>query len=159
MPRINIETVIFAPIERVFDLARSIDVHKDSQSAHQEKAVAGRTSGLIENGEVVTWEAVHFGVRQRLTSRIVAMDRPTHFRDSMVAGAFKRIDHDHFFRSRPDGATLMRDLFDYEAPLGILGRLADALFLERYMCRLLKDRNQVIKRCAGGPGRNADELP
>ena len=148
MPRIELEMLVAAPIERVFDLARSIDVHKESQSSHREIAVAGRTSGLIENGEVVTWEAVHFGVRQRLTSRIVAMTRPTHFRDAMVSGAFRRIEHDHFFESRPGGGTLVRDVFDYEAPMGPLGRLADFLLLKRYMCRLLEDRNQVIKRFA-----------
>jgi ligand-binding SRPBCC domain-containing protein len=148
MPRIEIDTAISAPIERVFDFARSIDVHKQSQSAHRENAVAGRTSGLIENGEIVTWEAVHFGVRQRLTSQIVAMSRPTHFRDSMVAGAFKRMDHDHFFEPQPNGGTRMKDIFDYTAPLGAIGRLADRLFLEAYMRRLLEARNQVIKLLA-----------
>jgi ligand-binding SRPBCC domain-containing protein len=148
MPRIEAITMISAPKYRVFDVARSIDVHKQSQATHRENAVAGRTSGLIENGEVVTWEAVHFGVRQRLTSRVVAMTRPTHFRDSMVAGAFKRIDHYHFFESQPDGGTKMKDVFDYLAPLGPIGRLADWLFLEKYMRRLLETRNQLIKRLA-----------
>jgi ligand-binding SRPBCC domain-containing protein len=148
MPRIETVTAISAPIERVFDLSRSIDVHQKSQSAHRETAIAGRTSGFIEQGEDVTWEAVHFGVRQRLTSRIVVMNRPTHFRDCMVSGAFRRIDHDHFFETAPQGGTLVRDVFDYEAPLGVLGRLADRLFLERYMRNLLEARNQVIKRLA-----------
>jgi ligand-binding SRPBCC domain-containing protein len=152
MPRIETETAISAPIEKVFDLARSIDVHKQSQSAHHESAVAGRTSGLIENGEVVTWEAVHFGVRQRMTSKITVMTKPTYFRDSMVFGAFKRIDHDHFFESQPDGSTTMNDIFDYVAPLGPIGRLADWLFLERYMRGLLEARNQVIRRLAEAGG-------
>src|SRR6185295_16332521 len=131
MPRIELTTVIAAPIETVFDLARSIDAHAASQASHGEKAVAGRTSGLIEQGEEVTWEARHLGFRQRLTSRIVAMQRPRYFRDSMIRGAFKRIEHDHFFESTPMG-TVMKDVFDYTAPLGWLGRLADHLFLEHY---------------------------
>ncbi|AOS46155.1 hypothetical protein Verru16b_03252 [Lacunisphaera limnophila] len=147
MPRIELELLIRAPIQIVFDLARSIDAHQASQSQHAERAVAGRTTGLIQLGESVTWEAVHLGVRQRLTSRIVAMTAPLHFRDSMVAGAFRRFDHDHLFATVP-GGTRMSDVFDYTAPLGRLGRLADRLFLQRYMTRLLAARNQTLKQLA-----------
>ena len=131
MPRIEITTVIAAPVETVFDLARSIDAHAASQAQHGEKAVAGRTSGLIEQGEEVTWEAVHFGFRQRLTSRIVAMQRPSYFRDSMLRGVFRKMDHDHFFEASPSG-TVMKDVFDFTAPFGVLGLLANWFFLERY---------------------------
>jgi ligand-binding SRPBCC domain-containing protein len=148
MPRIDVVTEIAAPIETVFDVARSIDVHLLSQAKHQEKAIAGKATELIEEGEVVTWEAVHFCVRQRLTSRIVAMQRPVHFRDSMVSGTFKRFDHDHFFEAVSDGRTRMRDVFDYTAPMGLIGRLADGLFLKRYVRRLIEKRNAVIKSMA-----------
>ena len=147
MPVINLETLIAAPLEITFDLARSIDLHIESTAHTNEKAVAGRTSGLIGLDEEVTWEATHFGVRQCLTARIVAFDRPHHFRDSMVSGAFQRFDHDHYFE--PDGAhTVMRDVFDYTSPFGVLGNLADWLFLQRYMQRLLVIRNQLIKTVA-----------
>lgn len=151
MPRLELVTDIAAPIERVFDLARSIDVHQESQTKHREKAIAGRTSGLIEAGETVTWEAVHFGVRQRLASRIDAMTKPRHFRDSMISGAFAGFVHDHHFEEIP-GGTRMTDVFDYTAPLGWLGKLADVLFLERYLHRLLEERNEVIRRLAEAPG-------
>lgn len=147
MPRLELVTEIAAPIGRVFDLGRSIEAHLRSQTRHQERAVAGRTSGLIEAGETVTWEAVHFGIRQRLSSRIDAMNRPVHFRDTMVTGAFRSFVHDHWFEAIP-GGTRMTDVFDYVAPWGLLGRLADRWFLERYMRRLLEERNAAIKALA-----------
>jgi ligand-binding SRPBCC domain-containing protein len=128
MPIIKLETVINAPIERVFDLARSIDLHKNSMSKYEEKAVAGVTSGLINLNETVAWEATHFGVKQRLTSKITAFDRPRYFRDSMVAGAFRRFDHDHFFELIGE-QTRIKDVFDYDSPLGILGKIADEFFV------------------------------
>lgn len=148
MPRLEIVTVVRAPVEIVFDLSRSIDVHQISQSDHGEKAVDGRVSGLIELNEEVTWEAKHFGIRQRLSSRIVSMTRPYHFRDSMVTGAFRRFDHDHYFAALPEGRTEVRDVFDYASPLGPLGHLADFLFLARYMRSLLQKRNLLIKQIA-----------
>ncbi len=147
MPIIHLSTRIRCPIELAFDLARSIDLHQESTAQTREVVVAGRTSGLIEDGESVTWEATHFGVRQRLSSKITAFERPNHFRDSMVAGAFKRFDHDHVFVE--DGEfTIMTDRFDYESPFGVMGRLADIVFLERYMSKLLERRNVVVKEVA-----------
>ena len=156
MPVIHITTTIDCPIEIAFDLSRSIDLHAESTSHTDEKAVAGRTSGLIELGEQVTWEATHFWRRQRLTSEITKFDRPHHFRDSMVDGAFKRFDHDHHFVEE-SGKTVMNDRFDYTSPLGFLGSIADALFLKRYMSGLLTKRNELIKKVAeSDPSRFLD---
>ncbi len=156
MPNIKLETRIEAPLRVVFDLARSIDLHVESTAGTREKAVAGRTTGLIGLGETVTWEATHFGIRQRLTSKIVVFDPPHHFRDTMLSGAFKRLDHDHYFRW--DGSqTVMTDQFDYTSPLGILGRVADWLFLERYLRKLLETRNELIRSVAE-EGARIDEL-
>lgn len=143
MPTIVLRTEVPAPPAVVFDLARSVDLHTESTAHTNERAVAGRTEGLIELGESVTWEATHFGLRQQLTAKIVDFNPPTHFRDTMVKGAFKRFDHEHRFEAI-EGGTLMTDVFDYTSPLGPLGHLADWLFLKRYMTKLLTVRNQVI---------------
>ena len=146
MPRIQLTTHVQAPIERVFDLSRSIDLHVASTAHTGERAVGGVTRGLIGLNEEVTWRAKHFGLWQHLT----AFQRPTHFRDSMVRSAFRRFDHDHFFHETENGATEMVDVFDFDAPFGPLGRLASSLFLTRYMTTLLATRNQVIKEAAEG---------
>ena len=147
MPRIKLQTHIQAPRERVFNLSRSIDLHRFSMSHTAEEAVAGKTSGLIGPGEWVTWRARHFGIYQRLTSRITEFEPPRYFTDEMVRGAFKQFKHEHRFKEAPEG-TLMTDIFDYESPLGPLGRLVDRLFLKRYMTVLLEKRNKVIKAFA-----------
>ena len=148
MPVIRLQTVIHAPMERVFDLARSVDLHQASLAPSGETAVGGVTTGLIGPLQEVTWRAKHLGVWHYLTARITAFERPHHFRDSMVRGAFRRFDHDHFFEETSDGAVMMRDVFDYTTPLGVLGRLADRIFLQRYMTGLLIARNQVLKETA-----------
>jgi ligand-binding SRPBCC domain-containing protein len=154
MPVIVLSTQVAASPEVVFDLARSIDLHVESTAQTNEKAVAGCTTGLIALGDEVTWEATHFGIRQQLTSQIVQFDRPHHFRDTMVSGAFRRFDHDHNFEAVGQ-QTLMTDSFDYTSPLGILGRFADRMFLASYVRKLLEKRNQLIKTVAesGDAGR------
>lgn len=147
MPIIHLETLIRAPVELCFDLARSVDVHMASTKPSRERAVAGVTSGMMKLGDTVTWEAVHFGVRQRLTSMITVYERPQVFTDEMQRGAFKKWHHTHLFEARGD-TTLMVDHVRYASPLGLLGRIADQLFLEDYMTRLLTARNKYIKELA-----------
>lgn len=151
MPVIELVTDIAAPVERVFDLARSIDLHTDSTAGTGERAVSGVTSGLIGAAQEVTWRARHFGVWQSLTVRITAFERPTHFADAMLRGAFRRMEHHHWFESSASGTT-MRDVFTFESPLGILGRIADFLFLRRYLRSFLIGRNRVIKAAAESDG-------
>jgi len=69
------------------------------------------------------------------------------FRDSQVEGAFRRFDHDHEFVPEGSG-TRMSEVFDYEAPFGVLGRVAERLFLTDYLRRFLRDRMQVVKAIA-----------
>lgn len=153
MPVIELHTRIAAPIERCFDLARSIGLHVSSLNHTGERAVAGVTHGLISLGEEVTWEATHFGVRQRLTSRITAFDRPRYFQDAMVRGAFASFEHDHFFEAS-DGETLMRDMVTFRSPLGPLGALVDRWVLAGYLRRLLERRNEAIRVTATSGARS-----
>lgn len=147
MPTIELITYVNAPIIKCFDIARSIDVHKESMKHSQEEAIAGVTSGLIGEGEEVTWRARHFGVVQRFTSRITQFTYPYHFRDEMVSGAFKSFRHDHYF-IEDAGKTIMKDILLYESPLGSIGKLVNKMFLTAYLTRLLTERNKYIQYVA-----------
>lgn len=147
MPLIELETIIYSDIGLCFDLARSIDLHEISTANTGEKAIDGCTKGLIELNEFVTWEATHFGIRQKLTSKITAFERPFHFRDEQLKGAFKLIVHDHYFEPKDD-YVLMKDHFNYQSPFGFAGRLFDRLILTNYLKNLLTRRNNMIKEFA-----------
>ena len=144
MPQLKIRTQINAPVQRCFDLSRSIDLHQLSTAHTGEKAVAGRTSGLIELGETVTWRAKHFGIWQHLTSEIIQLEPNVSFTDKMIKGAFKSIVHHHRFFFN-EGVTTVEDEFNYESPLGVIGRIVNAIVLNRYLSKLLIERNSIIK--------------
>jgi len=120
MPKIMLTTEIYSTIGICFDLSRSIDLHKISTAATREEAIAGRTFGLISLHETVTWQATHFGIRQKLTTKITAYDRPFYFRDEQIKGIFKSLIHDHRFEEKGN-KVIMTDIFTFQAPFGILG--------------------------------------
>src|SRR5689334_14197491 len=103
MPKIQLSIFINAPLQRVFDLSRSIDMHKISTRHTGEQAVEGTVKGLIELNETVTWQAFHLFKTRRFTSVISAMTKPVHFRDEMVKGDFMYFKHDHYFSSSGGG--------------------------------------------------------
>nr|WP_295930656.1 SRPBCC family protein [uncultured Dyadobacter sp.] len=149
MATIHLTTLIHAPIDACFDAARSVDAHLSSTAGTNERVLAGRMSGLFEAGDVVTWEATHLGIRQRLTVEIVRVTKPTFFEDRMLKGAFKSMCHEHHFEEE-NGVTVMIDIFRYEAPFGILGILFDKLYLENYMRKFLQRRNLHLKQMLEG---------
>jgi ligand-binding SRPBCC domain-containing protein len=148
MYTISVMTTIAAPTPMCFDLARSVDTHVQSAYRSGEKVVAGRTSGLLELGEEVTWQARHLGVTQRLTSRITAFQPPIYFQDRMVRGAFTFLEHDHHFNSEADGGTIMIDTLRFQAPFGPVGWLAERLILAGHLRRFLQQRGAVLKAIA-----------
>nr|WP_304216720.1 SRPBCC family protein [Fredinandcohnia onubensis] len=147
MPVIVHHQFIKAPIDVCFDLARNVDIHTLTTSKTKERAVEGVTTGLLEQGDTVTWEAIHFGIKQRLTAKVTLMEWPHKFVDSMVKGAFHSFVHTHQFLEAENG-TVMIDTFQYKSPFGLIGVLADKLFLEKYMRAFIVSRAFALKEIA-----------
>jgi ligand-binding SRPBCC domain-containing protein len=153
MARIHLETEIAAPIETVFDLARDLDFHMRSMAHTTARAVGGRTSGRIELGETVTWQARHLGRTWSLTSEIVELEAPTRFVDRQTAGPFAWFRHVHRFEAIP-GGTRMIDDWEHASPFGLVGRIADRLVLVPLLTRLLERRNaELAREAASGVSR------
>ena len=147
MVKIHLTTVISAPIERVFDLSRSINLHKISVAHTEEKVIAGVMTGLMKENETVTWQAKHLFKLRQFTSKVTAMKIPESFTDEMTKGDFKSFLHQHHFKTIDNG-TIMIDIVEFESPYGILGKLFNSLYLENYIKKLLLQRNAVIKTYA-----------
>ncbi len=147
MQTIRLSTWINAPVERCFKLALSVDLHVASGRSTGERAIAGVTTGLLGAGETVEFQARHFGREVYHTIRVDAWRPYAYFRDAMIAGEFERFEHDHHFAAMDDG-TRMRDEIRFSAPFGFAGRVAEKLFLRRYLTLFVAERNAMIKRVA-----------
>lgn len=147
MTTIKITTHYFAPIEKVFDINRNIDIHQQSASKTKEIAIAGITSGLINKNETVTWKGKHFGVYLTHQSLISELIFPTYFVDEQLKGKFKSFKHQHFFEQK-ENYVEVTDILNYETPYGIFGKLFDKLFLKKHLTDFIMKRNAILKNLA-----------
>ena len=147
MPNIHLTTFIAAPVDRVFDLSRNVDLHKKSMIKYKEEAVAGIRFGLIEKDETVTWRARHLFKTRLLRSRITEMVKPKIFVDEQSQGDFKMMKHEHHFKPCENG-TIMIDVIHFETPYGAMGRWFNTLYLTKYVRKLIEQRNNTIKEFA-----------
>ncbi|MEU6679847.1 SRPBCC family protein [Streptomyces sp. NPDC046925] len=148
MKRFETITQIAASPATVFDLSLDVDLHTASMAGSGERITGGVRAGRMALGDTVTWEARHFGVRWKMTSRISAYDRPAMFVDEQVTGPFKRWHHTHHFAPDGHGGTVMRDVIEFAAPLGLLGTAVEAAALTRYMHKLIETRNVHVREWA-----------
>lgn len=158
VPRIELTTDVQAAPEVVFDACLDVDMHTDSMGASAERAVAGVTTGRLTPGDLVTWEARHFGLPWRMTVRIADYRRPYGFTDEQISGPFGRWHHEHAFTGNPadSSATVMHDVIDFTAPMGLLGRLVASLILRPYLQRLIARRNAYLAATLAGLPRRGD---
>ena len=147
MTTIKINTNYYAPIEKVFNINRDIDIHQQSASKTKEVAIAGITSGLINKNETVTWKGKHFELYLTHQSLISEMIFPTYFVDEQRKGHFKNFKHQHFFEQK-ENYVEVTDILEYETPFGIFGKLFDKLLLKKHLTNFIIHRNSVLKNLA-----------
>ncbi len=142
--RFELETLIAAPPEAVFDASLDVDAHVASMADSGEQAVGGVTSGTMGLGETVTWRAKHFGITWKMTSKITEIDPPRRFVDEQLRGPFQKFRHEHLFEP-VDAGTRMVDYIEFDAPFGILGDLTEKVILGGYLQKLIAERNDFLR--------------
>lgn len=147
MYKIEFNTHIKAPIERCFDLARSVDFHKISVSEIKEESLAGIRTGLIGPNQHVLLQNWIGGLRFSTEMKLTQFARPHHFSYLMVNNIFRKVIHDyHFYDLKEE--TVMVDHLYFEPRFGMLGEIINFLFLRKFLIRILTQRNDMLREYA-----------
>jgi ligand-binding SRPBCC domain-containing protein len=127
MPRLVLRTAIDMTPEDCFDRVRE------------------PSDRPVSLGQTIKFESRVLGVRQELVMRVMELERPRRFVDAMVSGRFKSFVHIHEFETAGMG-TQLTDTIIWESPFGVLGRLADRLFLKGKLGAMVGKRNTNLTR-------------
>jgi ligand-binding SRPBCC domain-containing protein len=77
------------------------------------------------------------------TTKITKVNKPHSFVDVQEKGPYALWEHQHNFKQAPDG-TLMTDIVRYAIPYGWLGRIANAVFVERELNAIFEFRSRAV---------------
>jgi ligand-binding SRPBCC domain-containing protein len=99
-------------------------------------------------GTLIDYELRLYGLPLRWRTRISSFEPESSFSDLQLRGPYRRWLHRHEFRGAP-GGTEMRDVVEYELPLGALGRLAHAVLVRRALERIFDHRREAIAAAFG----------
>jgi ligand-binding SRPBCC domain-containing protein len=151
---IEVVALVGAAPAVVFELELDVGVHAESMAGSREVASTSTGHRRLGLGDEVTFQARHFGLPWRMTSRITRYDAPHCFVDEQIRGPFRALHHEHVFEDLGDDRTRMIDRMTITAPFGPLGVLVTRVVLAPYLRRLLERRSAHIKCLADG--RTAD---
>ena len=147
MPTIHLTTFIAAPIERVFDLSRNLTIYKAMIHGRNETISSGAASNLVSHGETITFHAKHLGKTRLVTTRVVALQKPSSFVQEQVKGDLLHFKHEHHFKA-VDNGTILIDMIDFDGPRDVIGKVIGKLYLKRYLEKFINKRNALIQQYA-----------
>jgi ligand-binding SRPBCC domain-containing protein len=97
----------------------------------------------MKRGTLIDYQIRLFGIPFPWRTLIESFEPETRFVDIQLKGPYSLWRHTHSFEDRP-GGTLVRDHVEYSLPLGPLGDVAHALFVERQLRQIFDYRRQVM---------------
>ena len=147
MPRLEFAAEIDAPLEAVWAFHNSVESMPKITPPQTKVRIEG-TPGAMTKGARFT-----LIVRQppiflplRWETIIIEYDPPYRFVDEQGKGPFALWHHEHLFEQAARGRTLVRDIVTYTPPFGLLGVIADRLFIRRQLNAMFRYRHTQTRR-------------
>lgn len=144
MAIVKSSVVINAPAEVVFDF------HTDTRnlpiiSPSWMKVDILKTTGEGK-GKMIELYITQFGLfKTKWVVEIAEYDRPIRITDIAHKGPFKRFRHQRDIKRISDTSCELTDTFDYELPLGIIGKIGDAVMMKRFVEKMFRERHIKTK--------------
>jgi ligand-binding SRPBCC domain-containing protein len=103
---------------------------------------------VMKQGTLIDYRLRLLGVSFAWQTLIEVYEPDSRFVDVQLKGPYTLWRHTHTFENVPEG-TRMRDRVEYALPLGPLGQVAHALFVEKQLRTIFDYRRKVIGEMFG----------
>ena len=97
----------------------------------------------MKTGQVIDYLIRLKGIKIRWSSLITSYEPPHSFVDEQIRGPFSNWIHSHIFKEK-NGGTIIIDQIDYSIPFGLIGGIANYIFVEKDLGYIFDYREKAI---------------
>lgn len=113
--------------------------------AHMGFQITSGAPGKMHAGQIITYNVSPFaGLKSNWVTEITHVADKEFFVDEQRFGPYRMWHHEHIFHATDTG-VMMTDRVSYKLPMGILGRFAHFLFVQRKLRQIFEYRELIIK--------------
>jgi ligand-binding SRPBCC domain-containing protein len=134
MPRLEFSAEIEAPLETVWAFHDTVESMPKITPPQTKVRIEGKPGPMAKGVRftlVIRQPPIFFPLRWETI--ITEYEPPYRFVDEQGKGPFAFWRHEHIFERAPGNRTLLRDVVTYVPPFGLLGNIADTLFIRRQL--------------------------
>lgn len=147
MAIINITTFIQAPVEKVFELSRNLEMLRKSMVAIQPHITCSSTSnGVLAVGDRTTWKWKFFYKTRVTVLQVTKINSPVLMVQKQVEGNYKTMRMERHFKPCDNG-TIMIDVIKFSLKMGMLGALFE-MPLQNHIKKAVKSYARFLKEQA-----------
>ncbi len=139
MAHLQISVILPAPRAQVFDLLTSAQRLADLLAPRIEVQLV-RAAESARRGAEYEFLMTRYGLSQTVRLRIEDFLKSSRLTYRQTEGLFQEWVHTMKFEDHGENQTLVTDYVDYRVPFGLIGYLADDLFLRRDLRTILEKR-------------------
>lgn len=97
-------------------------------------------------GQIITYKVgILPGIKSNWVTEITQVKDKLFFIDEQRFGPYAMWHHEHWFEELPNGKTLMKDKISYKIPFGVLGYLAQVLFIKKQLTQIFTYRYKILE--------------
>jgi ligand-binding SRPBCC domain-containing protein len=137
-------------INEIWDFISSPSNLKEITPVHMGFLVTNDTGKeKMYPGMIITYKVSPlFGIKLNWVTEITHVKDKEYFVDEQRIGPYSMWHHQH--KIEPiDGGILMTDIITYEPPMGILGAIANTLFIKKQLKEIFDYRKMVLEKRFG----------
>ncbi|WP_272151573.1 SRPBCC family protein [Tenacibaculum aiptasiae] len=145
------EQVLDVSLEKAWSFFSAPQNLEKITPSHMGFQITSKVDKKAYAGQIITYKVgILPGVKSSWVTEITQVKDEQFFIDEQRFGPYKMWHHEHWFEELSEGKTLMKDKISYKIPFGLLGHIAQSVFIKRQLKNIFEHRYSTLEKLFNG---------